>query len=113
MWNERNSEVATVLNFDNVSPVIESFACKETEKIWSGQRSRRLPEDIQERSFLKLRQLHQAGDLADMRIPPSNRLEALSGNLKGFWSVRINQQWRLVFRWNDGMASEVKISDYH
>ncbi len=107
------SKVALVLNFDNVLGAIESFACKETEKIWSGQRSRRLPEDIRERSFLKLRQLHQAGELADMRVPPSNRLEALSGNLKGFWSVRINQQWRLVFRWNDGMASEVRISDYH
>jgi proteic killer suppression protein len=70
-------------------------------------------ERIQERAFLRLRQLHIAEILEDLRIPPSNRLESLSGDLKGFWSMRINQQWRLVFRWNDGKASEVKITDYH
>ena len=61
----------------------------------------------------RLRQLHAAEILEDLRIPPSNRLESLSGDLKGFWSMRINQQWRLVFRWNDGKASDVKITDYH
>jgi len=79
--------------------VIEDFSCRETE--------------IQERAFLRLRQLHSADLLADLQIPPSNRLESLSGNLDGFWSVRINQQWRLIFRWNDGKASDVKITDYH
>lgn len=93
--------------------MIRDFSCKETEKIWNGGRSRKLPEDIQERAFLKLRQLHSAGILSDMRIPPSNRLESLSGDLRGFWSVRINQQWRLVFRWDEGKAFEVKITDYH
>lgn len=93
--------------------MIEGFSCKETEKIWNGARSKRLPGEIQERAFLKLRQLHAAEILEDLRIPPSNRLEALSGDLKGFWSMRINQQWRLVFRWNDGKASNVKITDYH
>ncbi|MBU6170408.1 MAG: type II toxin-antitoxin system RelE/ParE family toxin [Verrucomicrobia bacterium] len=93
--------------------MIEGFSCKETEKIWNGARSKRLPGEIQERAFLKLRQLHAAEILEDLRIPPSNRLEALSGDLKGFWSIRINQQWRLVFRWNDGKASNVKITDYH
>jgi proteic killer suppression protein len=93
--------------------VIEDFSCKETEKIWNGGRSKKLPGDIQERAFLKLRQLHSADLLADLRIPPSNRLESLFGNLDGFWSVRINQQWRLIFRWNDGKASDVKITDYH
>ena len=61
----------------------------------------------------RLRQLHAAEILEDLRIPPSNRLESLSGDLKGFWSMRINQQWRLVFRWNEGKASDVKITDYH
>ena len=93
--------------------MIEGFSCKETEKIWNGARSKRLPGEIQERAFLKLRQLHAAEILEDLRIPPSNRLEALSGDLKGFWSIRINQQWRLVFRWNDGKASNVKITDDH
>ena len=60
-----------------------------------------------------LRQLHAAEILADLRIPPSNRLKSLSGDLKGFWTIRINQQWRLIFRWDDGKASNVKITDYH
>lgn len=93
--------------------MIEGFSCKETEKIWNGALSKQLPGEIQERAFLRLRQLHAAEILEDLRIPPSNRLEALSGDLKGFWSIRINQQWRLVFRWNDGKASDVKITDYH
>ena len=93
--------------------MIQDFSCKETEKIWNGGRSKKLPGDIQERAFLKLRQLHAAGILDDLRIPPSNRLESLSGDLKGFWSMRINQQWRLIFRWHDGKVSDVKITDYH
>lgn len=93
--------------------MIEAFSCNETEKIWNGGRSKKLPGDIQERAFLRLRQLDAADLLADLRIPPSNRLEALSGDLKGFWSMRITQQRRLVFRWNDGKASDVKITDYH
>lgn len=74
---------------------------------------KKLPGDIQERAFLRLRQLHAADLLADLRIPPSNRLETLAGDLKGFWSMRINQQWRLIFRWNDGKVSAVKITDHH
>ena len=93
--------------------MIEDFSCKETEKIWNGGRSKRLPGEIQERAFLRLRQLHAAEILEDLRIPPSNRLESLSGDLKGFWSMRINQQWRLVFPWSDGKASDVGITDYH
>ena len=93
--------------------MIEDFSCKETDKIWNCVRSKKLPGEIQERAFLRLRQLHAADLLADLRIPPSNRLESLSCVLKGFWSVRINQQWRLVFRWNDGKASDVRITDYH
>jgi proteic killer suppression protein len=93
--------------------VIEDFSCKETERIWNGGRSKKLPGEIQERAFLRLRQLHAADTLADLRIPPGNRLESLSGDLNGLWSVRINQQWRLMFRWDDGKASNVKITDYH
>lgn len=93
--------------------MIENFSCKETEKIWNGGRSKRLPREIQDRAFLRLRQLHAAEILEDLRIPPSNRLESLSGDLKGCWSMRINQQWRLVFRWSNGKASDVKITDYH
>lgn len=93
--------------------MIEAFSCKETEKIWNGGRSKKLPGEIQERAFLRLRQLHAADLLADLRIPPSNRLESLSGDLKGYWSIRINQQWRLVFIWNEGKATEVRITDYH
>jgi len=93
--------------------VIENFSCKETEKIWNGGRSKKLPGEIQERAFLRLRQLHAADLLADLQIPPSNRLESLSGDLKGFRSMRINQQWRLVFRWHNGKASDVRITDYH
>ena len=93
--------------------MIEDFSCKETEKIWGGGRSKRLPGEIQGRAFLRLRQLHVADILADLQIPPSNRLESLTGDLKGFWSMRINQQWRLVFRWHNGKASCVQITDYH
>jgi len=117
-WGEGHGKrgdflVAGIPGKGNVSRVIEDFSFKETEKIWNGGRSKRLPGEIQERSFLRLRQLHAAEILEDLRIPPSNRLESLSGDLKGFSSMRINQQWRLVFRWNDGKASDVKITDYH
>ncbi len=111
--NKVDSLIAGIPKKGNFSSVIEDFSCKETEKIWNGLRSKRLPVEIQERAFLRLRQLHAAEILEDLRIPPSNRLESLSGDLKGFWSIRINQQWRLVFRWNDGKASDVKITDYH
>ena len=93
--------------------MILSFACKETEKIFHGQRSRKLPTEIQTRARRKLMQIENAQALNDMRIPPSNRLEALSGDLAGYWSVRINRQWRLVFQWEDGNASEVQVMDYH
>ena len=93
--------------------MILSFACKETEKIFHGQRSLKLPTDIQTRARRKLMQLENAQTLNDMRIPPSNRLEALSGDLAGNWSVRVNQQWRLVFQWAKGSASNVQVIDYH
>ena len=93
--------------------MIRSFECMETEKIWEGQTSRRLPRDIQERALRKLRQLDASMTLDDLKNPPSNHLEALKGNRKGQMSIRINDQWRVCFHWQDGEATEVEIVDYH
>jgi proteic killer suppression protein len=92
--------------------MIESFACAETDKVFHGQMSRRLPTDIQRTARRKLLQLHAATQLADMAVPPGNRLEALKGGRTGQHSVRINDQWRICFRWNSG-AHAVEIVDYH
>lgn len=93
--------------------MIRSFADREAEKIWRGERSRRLPAGIQQTARRKLRMLNAAAGLDDLRIPPANRLEALKGERKGQYSIRINDQWRICFRWNDGAASDVEIVDYH
>ncbi|MFZ6007218.1 MAG: type II toxin-antitoxin system RelE/ParE family toxin [Nitrospirota bacterium] len=93
--------------------MIRSFACKETERLFKGMRSRKLPHDIQERAFIKLAQLDAAVIVDDLRLPPSNRLEALSGKRKGQWSIRINNQWRICFRFGADGAYEVEITDYH
>jgi proteic killer suppression protein len=93
--------------------MINSFGEKETEKIWNGERSRKLPNEIQHISRRKLRMLNNSQDLQDLRIPPSNRLEKLSGDLKDYYSIRINSQWRIIFLWDSGNAFEVKIVDYH
>ncbi len=93
--------------------MIRSFRDAETETIWSGRRSRRLPPDIQDTALRKLRLLNAAKRLEDMTVPPGNRLEALSGNRKGEHSIRINQQWRICFLWRDGGADDVEICDYH
>ena len=93
--------------------MIRSFRCKETERIWQGQRSRRFPGDMQNRALRKLRQLDASTALDDLRNPPGNRLEALKSDRKGQWSIRINDQWRVCFRWSDGDAGDVEIVDYH
>ncbi len=93
--------------------MIVSFASKGTEKIWQGQRVSKIPLPVQEVGRRKLRMLNNAVDLADLRIPPANRLEKLSGDLKNLYSIRINDQWRVIFIWNAGNASEVEILDYH
>jgi proteic killer suppression protein len=93
--------------------VIESFGDSATENIYRGLRVRGLPGDIQERARRKLRMINQARIVEDLQIPPGNRLEQLKGNLHGFWSIRINQQWRIIFRWQDGTKQEVTIIDYH
>lgn len=93
--------------------MIRSFADGETEKIWSGRRSRRLPGEIQTAALRKLRLVNQAKVLQDLRVPPGNRLEALRGNRAGQHSIRINDQWRICFIWQDGGVLDVEIVDYH
>lgn len=93
--------------------MIASFGSKDAEKIWQGERVKKLPLTVQEVARRKLRMLNNAVDLADLRIPPANRLEKLSGDLKAFYSIRINDQWRIIFKWTAGNASEVEIIDYH
>ncbi len=93
--------------------MIVSFACKETEKIWQGLYSRYLPVDIQDRALVKLRLIDAANNLQDLRIPPSNHLEALKGDRKGQMSIRINNQWRICFIFEKSDAYNVEIVDYH
>lgn len=93
--------------------MIRNFADKETEKVMLGERSRKLPPDIQRRAATLLMRIDAADALHDLRILPGNRLEALSGNRAGQHSVRINDQWRVCFRWLDGNACDVEITDYH
>jgi len=93
--------------------VIKSFADKETEKIWNGIQSRKLPPDIQTTARRKLRMINNAQTIRDLRIPPANFLEKLSGNLSGLYSIRINNQWRIIFSWENENAYEIQIVDYH
>ena len=93
--------------------MIKSFADRETERIFQRERSLRLPPMIQQRARIKLEVLDAAEALEDLRIPPSNRLEALSGDRRGQHSIRINEQWRICFVWREGNAYEVAITDYH
>ncbi len=92
--------------------MIRSFADRETERIWSGIRSRELPPDIQNRALQKLRLLNRAKSLEDLRNPPSNRLHALKDDRAGQHSISINTQWRVCFVWRDGGADGVEITDY-
>ena len=98
-----SSDISMILNFGN----------KETQKIWNGERVKTIPLEIQQVGRRKLRMLHNSETLADLGIPPSNRLEKLSGNLKEYYSIRINNQWRIVFKWINGIATDVQIVDYH
>jgi len=93
--------------------MIKSFRGKETERIWSGAGVRRFPPELQKLARRKLRMLNNARTLDDLRIPPGNRLEMLRGDRAGSYSVRINNQWRICFRWSNGDALEVEIVDYH
>jgi len=93
--------------------MIRSFACKETEKLFHGRFSTRLPQDVQRIAQRKLKQLNAAATLDFIRVPPGNRLEQLYGNRAGQWSIRINDQWRICFRWDVGNVFDAEITDYH
>ena len=93
--------------------MILSFGSKETERVWRGQTSRKLPANIQDRALRKLRQLDASRTVEDLRNPPGNRLETLEGQRAGQMSIRINDQWRICFRWVDHDAHDVEIVDYH
>jgi proteic killer suppression protein len=93
--------------------MIVGFRDPETESVWHGRRSRRLPPDVQAVALRKLRLINNARRLEDVRIPPGNRLEALRGARQGQHSIRINDQWRICFVWRNGHADQVEIVDYH
>lgn len=93
--------------------MIQSFACKETAKIFAGERSKKLAHDMQDPARRKLKILDAASDLNDLRVPPGNRLETLCGDRAGQHSIRVNQQWRICFRWSVDGLSDVQIADYH
>ena len=93
--------------------MIISFGNKETEKIWNGERCKKFPNEIQDIARRKLRMLNNSQNIADLQVPPSNKLEKLKGSLKDFYSIRINNQWRIIFKWNTGNASGVEVIDYH
>ena len=93
--------------------MIKTFKCKETEKIWNEEFSKKLPQDIQKKALQKLRMLNISSSLEDLKIPPSNHLELLSGDRQGQYSIRINDQYRICFRWLDNHSFDVEITDYH
>jgi len=93
--------------------MIISNGDKDRKKIWEGERIKGISTEIQEVARRKLRMLNNSQDISDLQIPPSNRLEKLKGNLKEYYSIRINSQWRIIFKWNNGNADQVEIMDYH
>lgn len=93
--------------------MIKSFNDKETKKVFDRSYSKKLPESIQQRALRKLRMIDAAASINDLRVPPGNRLEALSGDREGEYSIRINNQWRICFTWIQGDAYDVEIVDYH
>jgi proteic killer suppression protein len=93
--------------------MVVSFGDKTTQKIWDGEWVKGFSTDIQETARRKLRMLNNSFDIKDLMIPPSNRLEKLKGNLKDFYSIRVNDQWRLIFKWENGNAFNVELIDYH
>ena len=93
--------------------MIKTFKSKETEKVWNGERSSKLPLEVQKVGRRKLRMLNNSIDINDLRIPPANRLEKLIENFSEFYSIRINDQWRIIFKWSQDHAFDVQIIDYH
>ena len=104
----------TIVNISfTIDQMIRSFACSETEHFFATGKSRRFPSEIRARAAMRLTQINAATSLDDLRFPPSNRLEALKGDRKGQWSIRINGQWRICFRFDNGDVFDVEIVDYH
>jgi len=97
----------------NTYRMIISFGTKTTEKIWQGERVKKIPLEVQQTARRKLRMLNNSQNIIDLRIPPSNRLEKLKGNRKDFYSIRINNQWRIIFKWENNHSLKVEIIDYH
>ncbi len=93
--------------------MIKSFGNKSTERIWNGFFNRAFSSEIQEIARRKLRMLNGSADIIDLRIPPSNKLEKLKGNLKEYYSIRVNNQWRIIFKWHENNAYQVELIDYH
>ena len=93
--------------------MIKTFKCKETHKIYQRQRSKKLPQDIQKVTYRKLLMIDAAIDIDDLKIPPANRLEKLSGDREGQYSIRVNKQYRICFNWENGYALNVETVDYH
>lgn len=93
--------------------MILSFGNSETEQVWLGNKVKKLPMEVQNIGRRKLRMLNNSVNIADLRIPPANRLEKLAGQLKEFYSIRINDQWRIIFKWNAGNVFGAEIIDYH
>lgn len=93
--------------------MIISFGNSDTEKVWNGIRVKELPTEIQNIGRRKLRMINNSNDMIDLGVRPANRLEKLFGDLKNYYSIRINDQWRIIFKWNSGNATEVEIIDYH
>lgn len=93
--------------------MINSFGNKETENIWNGERVKKIPLEIQKIGRRKLRMINNSQSLVDLLIPPSNRLEKLKGRMKNYYSIRINDKWRIIFRWNNSQSDDVAILDYH
>jgi proteic killer suppression protein len=93
--------------------MIISFDDKVTKKIWEGERVKGIPVEIQQMTRRKLRMLNNSNNMADLMIPPSNRLEKLKGNLKDLYSIRVNDQWRIIFKWSNGNSEKVRLLDYH
>ena len=93
--------------------MIKSFKCKETRKIFQREYSKKISTELHRAPLRKLRMLNRAQFLNDLRVPPGNKLEALKGNRKGQYSIRINDQWQICFTWNSGEVENVEITDYH
>lgn len=93
--------------------MILSFGDKNTAKIWEGERVKNMSTELQETARRKLRMLNNSQNTTDLMVPPSNKLEKLKGNLKDFYSIRVNAQWRIIFKWEGGNSSFVELIDYH